>query len=91
MSAAPTAPLASPPEPEVPPKEPVDWLAFYLLTGFFTYIFIGYFRAPLFPGDTFGVILGYMAGWVSAWVMFRYGSSVGSRTKDGTISKLSKP
>ena len=90
MSASPTQPLNAPPVPAVSPKEPPDWLAFYLLTGFFAYIFVGYFTAPKFPGDTFGVILGYMAGWVSAWVMFRYGSSSSSKTKDETISNLSK-
>lgn len=88
MSATPTQPLTPLPAPSQ--KEPVDWLAFYLLTGFFIYIFVGYFRAPMFPGDTFGVILGYMAGWVSAWVMFRYGSSSSSKTKDETISNLTK-
>lgn len=90
MSAGPTQPLDAAPSAVLPQSEPTDWLAIYMLTGFFAYIFLGYFRAPMFPGDTFGVILGYMAGWVSAWVMFRWGSSASSRTKDVTIANLTK-
>lgn len=89
MSATPTQPLRAPVS-DTPQKEPVDWVAIYLLTGFFAYIFVGYVVAPKFPGDTFGVILGYMAGWVTAYVMFKWGTSQSSKNKDTTIANLTK-
>lgn len=76
-----------------PPASQQEWawaiFAYLLLLGFFGLIFLSYFVASKLPGDTLGVVIGYIGGWISAVVMFRWGTSLGSERKNATIEKLS--
>ncbi len=57
------------------------WLSVLILLGLFGFIGLAFVVPPKLPGDTVGVILGYLSGWVSAIVSFYWGSSSGSKLK----------
>ena len=57
------------------------WLSVIIIVGLFGFIGIAFVYPPKLPGDTVGVILGYLSGWVSAIVSFYWGSSSGSKLK----------
>jgi len=86
---APTNPLdgaAPPPASNVFDDQMRGRLAVIIVVGFFGFIGLAFFFPPQLPGDTLGVILGYLAGWVSAIVFFYWGSSSGSKMKSMQLS-----
>lgn len=59
-----------------------DWAwaiyAYLLLLGFFGFIALSFFYQPKLPLDIMGVIIGYVAGWISSIVFSRWGKANGT-------------
>lgn len=57
------------------------WLAVIVAVGFFGFITFSSIYPSKLPGDTLGTVVGYVSGFLSAVVMFYFGSSSGSKLK----------
>lgn len=67
--------MEDPPKSPSPPT-PQDWAwaiyGYLILIGFYGFIFLTFFYTPKLPLDLIGVIIGYIAGWISASVYARW-------------------
>lgn len=85
---APTGPLSPPPPDDNPQIVKQDnsiraVLAVVVFIGVVVFLCgAAFFRAPLLPGDTLGMVLGLTLGWVSSIIGYYYGSSSGSTSKN---------